>query len=194
MTINTKIQVNPEKLEILKLLQLRDVFSTDPDEMKIRRIQRKHLNTNLARRWDEQHPTIVIIPTALIFGLKERQPYKNAQNIHIIPYSEHSSYSELLTFVGKLKPKRLIPIAMYGRGIFGKDCKDRLNFEAFDKLLDERPRMDFVVPRSVQEFMNVRGCIKYQSAFETFLEEKPKRDHSVPNQEASTLPRKLRRK
>jgi len=62
----------------------------------------------------KKHPHIAILPTALYkCGFdSEDLPYKNSteHGIYIVPYSDHSPYEELFTFISQLKPAKLYPI------------------------------------------------------------------------------------
>lgn len=49
--------------------------------------------------------------TAIEFGIHpEERPTTNTEGIFTVPYSDHSSWSELRSFVASIKPKRIIPI------------------------------------------------------------------------------------
>lgn len=58
-----------------------------------------------------EHSTISIILTALFVGW-ENGPYSSQCNngMFIVPYSDHSSYSELMDMVAQLAPHQVIPI------------------------------------------------------------------------------------
>lgn len=51
----------------------------------------QRITKSLLAEWNQERPTIGILPTALFAGL-EGQPYANQSNIFVVPYSDHSSY------------------------------------------------------------------------------------------------------
>jgi hypothetical protein len=60
----------------------------------------------------KKHPHIAILPTALFNcgADADNSPHKTRQGIYFIPYSDHSSYEELFTFISHLKPAEIYPI------------------------------------------------------------------------------------
>ena len=51
-------------------------------------------------------------PTGWMYEMKKKSypvKTKGACSIHLVPYSEHSSYSELRTYVQFLKPHKVTP-------------------------------------------------------------------------------------
>ncbi|KFP33865.1 5' exonuclease Apollo, partial [Colius striatus] len=85
--------------------------------------------------WNMLHPTIALLPTGR--PVKVTHP-----NIHLIPYSDHSSFAELCEFVKWLKPCSVIPIVKGGM------CQS-----FFQKYLSSVPQAlpDFKLPKPVQE-------------------------------------------
>ena len=112
--LKERILVSDERYEMLKIMDYPDVFTTDP---KCSRIQCVHLN-RLNRRYMESEnskkATIGIMLTALYYGwdAKSTKPYSisSSYGLHVIEYSDHSSYSEIIEFVKALKPKVVKPI------------------------------------------------------------------------------------
>ena len=76
-----------------------------------------------------------VIPTALnmISGIQNR-----AGSLFSIPYSDHSSYDEIVEFVKLVKPKRLIPIV---RKELPKNI-DTTDISPLDVYLSSKPRVD----------------------------------------------------
>ncbi|XP_069094816.1 5' exonuclease Apollo-like [Pleurodeles waltl] len=133
----TWIVVSPQRLELLKLLELEDVFTSDEAAGRIIAVEHSAVNYANMMRWNRIHPTIAILPTS-------RQVNKWHKDIHVVPYSDHSSFEELLDFVEILKPSSLEPVVknkmcqMYFRDYLSSPKKTLLNVK---------------VPESVKEFM-----------------------------------------
>lgn len=59
-----------------------------------------------------------------------------ADTVHLVPYSEHSSYEELREYVGWIRPERVVPTVNLGKdGVGGKECAKMLRH--FRNLVDE---------------------------------------------------------
>ena len=54
--------------------------------------------------------------------------------VHVVPYSDHSSFQELLQFVQLVEPKKIIPIVQY-KG----ETSPRNNMACFKNLLNPLP-------------------------------------------------------
>ncbi|XP_025047708.1 5' exonuclease Apollo [Alligator sinensis] len=103
LTFNTWIVVSPARLAVLELLDKHHPFTTWEDSGWIHVVEPSEIRWKSVRHWNQQRPTIAILPTGR--PLKRTHP-----NMHIIPYSDHSSFSELCEFVQWLKPCSVIPI------------------------------------------------------------------------------------
>uniref|UniRef100_A0A8B9T299 5' exonuclease Apollo n=1 Tax=Anas platyrhynchos TaxID=8839 RepID=A0A8B9T299_ANAPL len=94
--------------------------------------------------WNTTHPTIAILPTG--------RPVKITHpNIFPIPYSDHSSFSELCEFVKWLKPCSVIPLV-----------RDDMCQAYFQKYLssDHQPLPDLKIPKPVQESLQQQSKTK----------------------------------
>ncbi|XP_009894398.2 5' exonuclease Apollo [Dryobates pubescens] len=100
---STWVVVSPWRLEQMRLLELPDVFTTEEGTGWIRAVDVTDICWDMLERWNMLQPTIAILPTGR--PMKVTHP-----NIHLIPYSDHSSFSELCEFVEWLKPCSVIPI------------------------------------------------------------------------------------
>lgn len=62
-------------------------------------------------KWNQEYPTISVILTALYVGWPNG-PFSSQSNngIFTVPYSDHSSYPELMELVANLAPRCVIPI------------------------------------------------------------------------------------
>ncbi|XP_029011581.1 5' exonuclease Apollo isoform X2 [Betta splendens] len=85
-------------------------------------------------QWNKEQPTLAIVPTS-------RPLVSSHPNVHVVPYSDHSSYQELEDFVSALKPCSLVPI-------IGKYVPESLS-----ALLPAKKRHEILVPESVQHYM-----------------------------------------
>ncbi|XP_010072786.1 PREDICTED: 5' exonuclease Apollo, partial [Pterocles gutturalis] len=112
-------------------------------------------------RWNTLHPTIAIVPTGR--PMKVTHP-----NIHPIPYSDHSSFSELCEFVKWLKPCSVIPIVRGGM------CQTY-----FQEYLSSAPQAlpDLQIPKPLQESAQQQSKRKGQ---EPMLLLKRAAQHAVP--------------
>ncbi|KAM6981971.1 5' exonuclease Apollo [Tautogolabrus adspersus] len=134
MEFKTWIEVSFERMETLKALELPDVFTTDIGAGRILVVAQSAICSSALHQWNEEHPTLAIIPTS-------RPLVSFHPNVHVVPYSDHSSYQELEDFVSALKPTSILPITR--------------NYipESISALLPSKKRHEFLVPESVQHYM-----------------------------------------
>ncbi|XP_051494879.1 5' exonuclease Apollo-like [Apus apus] len=135
LEFRTWVVVSPWRLEQMRLLELPDVFTAEEGAGWIRAVDVGEIRCDTLTSWNSLHPTIAILPTG--------RPVKITHpNIHPIPYSDHSSFSELCEFVKWLKPCSVIPIVRGGM------CQTY-----FQKYLCSAPQAlpDFKIPKPVQE-------------------------------------------
>lgn len=74
-----------------------------------------HLQSIFCYRQEEKGPVLAILLTALysLEGQKSDSKLINTDNnVHHIPYSDHCSHSELLEFVGRVRPHTIYPIVV----------------------------------------------------------------------------------
>ena len=168
----TRIVVSQAMYDTLEILEAKDVFTTDPEAGFIYTVPFNKLNAKFVQefnprnelktkelvlrkgKWVRELDTIAILPTALFVGLGGH-PYCNCPEIHIVPYSDHSSYSELHEFVQKVHPKRILPVvAGSAKGIFHISLEDRADMKCFNSYLSGETVCKFDVPITVRQFMN----------------------------------------
>ncbi|XP_014195082.1 5' exonuclease Apollo [Haplochromis burtoni] len=135
MEFKTWIEVSFERMETLKALELPDVFTTEPGAGRIRAVDQSEICASALHQWNKEQPTLAILPTSR--PLISFHPY-----VHVVPYSDHSSYQELEDFVSALKPTCLIPIV--GKCVPG----------SLSALLPHKKRHEILVPESVRHYMS----------------------------------------
>lgn len=134
LEFKTWVEVDVERLETLRVLELPDVFSTEPGSGRLRAVAQSEVTAANLLAWNKERPTIAILPTS-------RPVVSCHPNLHVVPYSDHSSYQELEDFVSALHPVSLVPIV--------GSCMPN-----FSSLLSQRRRRhEVVVPESVQCYM-----------------------------------------
>nr|XP_061802851.1 5' exonuclease Apollo-like [Nerophis lumbriciformis] len=134
MEFQTWIEVSMDRMETLRLLKLPDVFTTDFDAGRIRVVEQREITFSALCHWNSKKPTLAIYPTS-------RPTRLFHSKFHVVPYSDHSSYHELVDFVSGLKPFSLVPIV--GNSIP----------ESLSTLLPCK-RHQVIVPQSVQQYMS----------------------------------------
>ncbi|NXF71461.1 DCR1B exonuclease, partial [Sclerurus mexicanus] len=135
LEFRTWVVVSPWRLEQMRLLELPDVFTSEEGAGWIRAVDVAEIRWDSLVSWNALHPTIAILPTGR--PVKVTHP-----NIHPVPYSDHSSFSELREFVEWLKPCSVIPIV-----------KDDMCQVYFQEYLSSAPQAlpDFTVPKPLPE-------------------------------------------
>ncbi|XP_006092560.1 5' exonuclease Apollo [Myotis lucifugus] len=135
LEFQTWVVLSPRRLELVQLLGLADVFTVEEKAGRIHAVNHMEICHSAMLRWNQARPTIAILPTS-------RKIHSSHPNIHIIPYSDHSSYSELRAFVTALKPCQVLPI------VSRQPCRDYFQ----DSL---GPRLPVtLIPDSVQQYMS----------------------------------------
>ncbi|XP_064255358.1 5' exonuclease Apollo [Passer domesticus] len=145
LEFSTWVVVSPWRLQQLRLLELPDVFTAEEGAGWIRAVDVAEIRWDALVAWNARHPTIAIIPTGR--PVKVTHP-----KIHLVPYSDHSSFEELREFVKWLKPCSLIPIV-----------KDDMCQVYFQEYLSSAPqvlpdlRVSKTVPEAGQQQRRRRG-------------------------------------
>ena len=87
------------------------------------------------------HPSALLVSSKRPVSLKDLIEYnaKSNENVFQVPYSDHSSYKEIIEFVKRLKPKRIIPIV---RRMLPKNI-DTTDLSELDKYLSNKPKLDW---------------------------------------------------
>ena len=111
---NVKIYAMPSKLKVLRLLGFGDIWTSDIHSTNIRIVSLRDIShRNLASvlkeaKSSQNYKHIIGIRPSGWSGSCNFQTSGNS-TIYNIPYSEHSSYNELLDFMAYVKPKRINP-------------------------------------------------------------------------------------
>lgn len=150
LEFKTWVEVDMERLETLRLLELPDVFSTEPGSGRLRAVAQSEVTASNLLAWNKERPTIAILPTS-------RPVVSCHPNVHVVPYSDHSSYQELEDFVSALRPVSLVPIV--------GSCMP--NFSSF--LSHRRKRHEVVIPESVQHYMRAKANVQLFTFRRNFL-------------------------
>lgn len=141
------ICVPPNMLNLASVLCLPNVFKSGCPDLRLRVVPFHTVSMKSMREWNETKHTIAILPTALFEGIGGK-PFVNQQNVFVVPYSDHSSYPELIEFVCKLKPASVVPIVSgKSRGPFGVSISSRADMACFLKYLSPACNMGYSASR-----------------------------------------------
>ncbi|XP_022243190.1 5' exonuclease Apollo-like [Limulus polyphemus] len=128
-----EISVTEERMKTLKTLDISHI-ATHLDS-KIMAVPTQIINAKTMMHWNKVCPTSAILPTARFVGCGS-DPYVNYKDIYVVPYSDHSSFSELRLFVDLVHPHSVVPIVPKdAKGVFGRDISDRADMSVFCALL-----------------------------------------------------------
>ncbi|XP_037682253.1 5' exonuclease Apollo isoform X2 [Choloepus didactylus] len=153
LEFRTWVVLSPRRFELVQLLGLADVFTLEEKAGRIHAVDRMEICHSTMLHWNQTHPTIAILPTS-------REIHRSHPDIHVVPYSDHSSYSELRAFVAALKPCQVMPI------VSGQPWRDY-----FQDLLSPNFSLP-VIPNSMQQYMSSSSR---KQSFLWLLERKLKR-------------------
>ncbi|ELW65290.1 homeodomain-interacting protein kinase 1 isoform X6 [Tupaia chinensis] len=135
LEFRTWVVLSPRRLELVQLLGLADVFTAEEKAGRIHAVDHMEICHSRMVHWNRTHPTIAILPTS-------RKIHISHPGVHVIPYSDHSTYSELRAFVAALRPCQVVPI------VSRQPCADYFQ----DSL---SPRLSVpLIPDSVRQYMS----------------------------------------
>ncbi|KAL8576947.1 hypothetical protein ACOMHN_024223 [Nucella lapillus] len=139
LSVGEWVNVPPATLSLVTAVGFPNVFQTGHPDSRLRVVPFHTVSGHFVKELNRTKPTIVILPTALYQGI-DGKPYANIPEVFVVPYSDHSSYPELVQFVSKLKPVCVRPV-VHGkvRGPFGVDVSSREDMSCFRKYLT-KPR------------------------------------------------------
>ncbi|XP_001506464.1 5' exonuclease Apollo [Ornithorhynchus anatinus] len=137
LEFGTWVVLSPQRLELVRLLDLADVFTVEEGAGRIHAVNHAEICRATMLRWNSDRPTIAILPTS-------RWVQTAHPDIHVVPYSDHSSFSELWDFVVALRPCSVVPI------VKGQPCQTYFR----ECLSPGLPSPQ--IPVTVQRYMRVR--------------------------------------
>uniref|UniRef100_A0A8C5LXX9 5' exonuclease Apollo n=1 Tax=Leptobrachium leishanense TaxID=445787 RepID=A0A8C5LXX9_9ANUR len=130
------VVVNPQRLELLKILELEDVFTTEENAGRFHIVDQSEVKYANMVKWNSVCPTIAILPTSR----KVRVWHKD---VHVVPYSDHSTFDDLTAFVSRLNPHSIIPV------VKTEQCETHFKQYLCSRTMSHR--VD--IPESVKAFM-----------------------------------------
>ncbi|GFY34987.1 5' exonuclease Apollo [Trichonephila clavipes] len=149
-----KINVYPARKNIMDILGLSDIVTVDRSNTKIFVVPTNQISGKNFEKWNNEMKTHAILATARFCGFKFK-PFSKFRDIHVISYSNHSSYYELKEFVKLIKPRAIVPIVSKDvKGLFGADISDRADMSVFQQFLREPFPSECIIPESVKRTMN----------------------------------------
>lgn len=158
------ISVPAKFYETLQLLNAPDVFQNNASDCRIRVEPFHKISNKFIDELNQKTRTIAILPTAIYCGIDAR-PFDNNDNVFVIPYSDHSSYIELMQFVSLLKPCKILPVVSGStRGPFGTSVADRGDMSRFDKYLNvSTTTAGKQIPDTVRRLMKGRVSLSFEN-------------------------------
>ncbi|XP_073443169.1 5' exonuclease Apollo [Dendrobates tinctorius] len=155
-TFESWIVVSPQRLELLHLLEIEDVFTTCSRDGRIRVVDQSEVKYSNMEQWNSVHPTIAILPTS-------RKVKVYHKDVHVFPYSDHSSYDELIAFVSQLKPLSIMPI------VKAKPC-----LSLFRPYLSSETAASYIkIPDSVKSYMKCQVQSSEVHTYKVFSRQSP---------------------
>lgn len=141
----TQIFVTEERLRRLELLTVPNVFTVVEFETRINVVNQELIHQRNMDSWNLEMPTLAIIPTALYRVLNINNGL-NRGDVFVVPYSDHSSFSELCEFVAAVGPREVIPILTDVKDRLGKTIPEQRDMSCFAEYLDKSPARHFSPP------------------------------------------------
>lgn len=128
--LNEQIPVSESKFKVMSKMGFQEMFTTDSESSRITLMDIKDITINAISALKMQlGPVLTILPSALYHTVLpiSSVPFHEAEahNIHVVPYSSHSSHFELIEFIHCIKPDSVIPIIDVLNYKYLSHCLDR---------------------------------------------------------------------
>lgn len=148
------IKVNEERLKVLEILKEEQNFTVNNFiSSKFDVIPFSDVFQSTGCDINSLESSVCIVPTGLFTALGYN-PFENRSNIFVVPYSNHSSYNELVKFVSLVHPKSIVPINKPVSDPVSGALLDRTSVDCFQDFLDKSPMQHYHIPQSVLTVMN----------------------------------------
>ncbi|PRP83324.1 hypothetical protein PROFUN_09305 [Planoprotostelium fungivorum] len=119
---DTQIVISKKKMEMIQCMNREDLspqfFTTtvSPQDSFLFALEKKSVTGKRLAEASEHAPTIGIIPTGWCLDenswtANKRLDAQGKTLLHYLPYSLHSSHTELIQFMKRLRPRRCIPVS-----------------------------------------------------------------------------------
>lgn len=106
--LNVPIHVDHARYKTSQILGCSEYFTTERKDTFISVEKKKKVSLTTIKYKNKYFvPTIGILITGLYAGMKEELS-KNGM-FYVVPYSDHSSFSELKKFVSRIRPQCIVP-------------------------------------------------------------------------------------
>ncbi|GER48201.1 DNA cross-link repair protein pso2/snm1 [Striga asiatica] len=123
-TLDIKIWVWPERLQIMHLLGFHKNFTTQTSLTRVRAVPRYSFSTETLESLNAIRQTIGIMPSGLPWATKSYSGNGKMSHEHIfvVPYSDHSCFPEIQEFVELLRPVNIRSIVSSGSSCCVDPC------------------------------------------------------------------------
>ncbi|KAL7142239.1 hypothetical protein ABFS83_08G110700 [Erythranthe nasuta] len=106
--LDIKIWVWPERLQIMHLLGFHEHFTTQTSLTRVRAVPRYSFSIETLEALNTIRPTIGIMPSGLPWATEQNgNPFSSSEYIFVVPYSDHSCFSEIQEFIELLRPIKI---------------------------------------------------------------------------------------
>ncbi|XP_054722788.1 5' exonuclease Apollo-like [Uloborus diversus] len=151
---HSKICIKSNRKELMEIMGLSDIITEDESSTKVFVVATNQISGKNITLWNQQKKTHAILATARYCGYNF-QPFAKFSEVHVVPFSNHSSYIELKKFVQLVNPVTIVPIiGKQAKGIFGTDISERADMSVFQQFLRNAILPERLIPESVKRAMN----------------------------------------
>lgn len=166
LEMEQRIGVTTKHLELLKLLEIKDVFTSEICSSNIRVLPSNKINPRQLLEINEHEERCIgILPTAKSCHTSPAEMQDCL--MYTVPYSNHSSFAELWEFVKNINPRKIRPIVP-GRKLSGMESYFRADMRQFssllnsEKIMSKEKCMQDELPFALAQApaKNLKGCLK----------------------------------